>query len=117
MLFRSLVTLLLLVTSTQADERWSALPSDETLRVIRDAQEVYVFPYTTGVHPHRDNRHLRALDQPARDALKRLLGDSRNWFVGFIDSAEAVGVRDVGVLFRRKTDELVLFFDTATISA
>jgi hypothetical protein len=112
-----LVTLFLLVATTWADETWGPLPSDETLRVIRNAREVYVFPYTTSVHPRRDDRHLRALDRLGRDTLKRLLGHQQNWFVGFIDSAEPVGVRDVGALFRTKTDELVLFFDTDTISA
>jgi hypothetical protein len=53
---------------------------------------------------------------PARDTLKRLLGDSRDWFQGFLDIAEPLGVRSVGVLFRSPSGELVLFFDTQTIS-
>ena len=64
----------------------------------------------------RDEKHLRALDPPARDTLNRLLGDRQNWFVGFIDSALPVGVREVGVLFRTRTDELLLFIDSDTIS-
>ena len=113
-----LVSLLVLVVTARADEPWRSLPTDETLRVIKNARDVYVFPYTTSAnaHPRRDEKHLRALDPPARDTLKRLLGDPQNWFVGFIDSALPVGVREVGVLFRTKTDELLLFIDSDTIS-
>jgi hypothetical protein len=84
--------------------------------VIASAEEVYVFPYTSSANPKPDLRHLRALDPPARDTLKRLPGDSRNWFQGFLDIAEPLGVRSIGVLFRTRSDELILFFDTQTIS-
>jgi hypothetical protein len=92
-----------------------ALPSVETLNVIRNAQQVYVFPYTSSEHPKRDDAHMRLLDPSARDTLKRLLGVSRNWFEGFLDVVEPLGVRSVGVLFRSPADELVLFFDSVTI--
>jgi hypothetical protein len=59
---------------------------------------------------------LRPLDAPAGDALKRLLGDPRNWFEGFLDVVEPLGVPSVGVLFRSEGDELVLFLDDKTIS-
>ena len=64
-----------------------------------------------------DPMHLRLLDGSARDALKRLLGDSRNWFDGFMNELQPGGARAVGVLFRTRRDELVLFFDAAAISA
>jgi hypothetical protein len=93
-----------------------SLPSAEILHFIGSAQEVYVFPYTSSEHPKRDEKHLRPLDAPARDALKRLLGDPRNWFEGFLDVVEPLGVPSVGVLFRSEGDELVLFLDDKTIS-
>jgi hypothetical protein len=109
-------SLLVLVGTLCADTEWKALPSAETLQVIGSAQEVYVFPYTSSEHPTVDRRHLRPLDPAARDTLKRLLGDSHNWFKGFIDAGEPLGVRSVGVLFPTTGDELVLFFDPTTIT-
>jgi hypothetical protein len=111
----SAVSVLMLVGTLCADTEWKALPSVDTLHVIRSAQEVYVFPYTSSEHPTVDRKHLRPLDQNGKDTLKRLLGDSRNWFVGFNDAALPLGVRSVGVLFRTGGDELVLFFDLGAI--
>jgi hypothetical protein len=102
-------------THPDAIKSAEALPSDEILRVIGNAKEVYVFPYTSSAIPKQDDKHLRALDLQAQDALKRLLGDSQNWFEGFLDVAEPLGVRSVGALFRNKSEELVLFFDPTTI--
>jgi hypothetical protein len=102
-------------THSDAIKSAESLPSDEILRIIKTAQEVYVFPYTSSAVPKRDDKHLRALDLQAQDTLKRLLGDPQNWFEGFLDVAEPLGVPSVGALFRNKSGELVLFFDPTTI--
>jgi len=62
-----------------------ALPSEDILLAISSAHEAYVFPYTfSGEHPQVDRKHLRPLDAAARDTLKRLLDDRRNWYVGLL---------------------------------
>jgi hypothetical protein len=110
-------SLLLLLVAVRAHADSESLPSAEILHVIGSAQEVYVFPYTSSEHPKLDERHLRRLDAPARDTLKRLLSDPHNWYTGLLTVVEPVGVRSVGALFRSKGDELVLFLDDITISA
>jgi len=83
----------------------------EAFRVIRDADEVYVFPITTPREPRVDEKHLRLLDPAAGEKLQRLLSDERNWLHGFdnriwIDPLPT----DVGLVFRQGKNEVVLFF-------
>jgi hypothetical protein len=93
---------------------WSFGPFDvydpEGLNIIRGADEVFVFPNRTPDEPHRDNKHMRLLSGDARREIVQLLGNERNWFHGF-DDFLMLGrePRNIGLLFRRGKDEVVLF--------
>ena len=97
--------------------------SPDTMRVIRSADAVYVIPvrltekqhraevsgtYTT-VTPHGDYKHARLLAPEASRALRKILGNDRSWFHGG-DSTFGIGPepKNVGYIFRRGKDELVL---------
>lgn len=81
------------------------------LHCIRDAQQVYIFPVTTPADPHRDDKHLRLLKNPARSQLVNLLGPRQNWLVGFNDLMYPdKEPKSVGFVFRNGKDELILFF-------
>jgi hypothetical protein len=116
---RALVMPLLISLATGlAHAQPQSLPSAEIFQFVRRAQEAYVFPYTfSGNHPKCDDKHLRLLDKPATDALKRLLGDPSNWYDGMLTVAEPLGLPSAGVLLRSSGDELVLFFDPSTMTA
>jgi hypothetical protein len=78
---------------------------------IKAADAVFVFPESTPLDPHRDDRHLRLLDPEARRNLVRVLGHEENWLHGF-DNRFRVGGKEpanVGFLFRHGSSELVLF--------
>ena len=97
----------------------------EALRLMRTADAVYVFPvkFTTvassrikGVrylNPHGDRKRSRLLDDRAKRALVRVLGHEKEWFHGH-DSRISVEPEpsNVGFLFRRGRDELILFGST-----
>src|ERR1700719_1393362 len=83
----------------------------EIFRIIKSAPEVYVFPVTTPLKPHRDDKHLRLSEGEARRTLVHLLGNEKSWFHGF-DNTFWVDKRipkNVGFVFRHGKDELVLF--------
>jgi hypothetical protein len=92
----------------------------EALRLIRTADEAYVFPVTftrkdtrsgeTVVIPHRDHSAHRLLGREPRREVTRLLGDEKSWFHG-VDSTISLEhtSRNVGLLFRGRGGELVLF--------
>jgi hypothetical protein len=84
----------------------------EAMRLVKTAEEVYVFPVATPLSPHR-GKQLRLLDAAARKALGHLLGDKTNWLHGF-DNRTRVGDEptNIGFLFRHGSDELVLFFSS-----
>ncbi len=84
----------------------------EVMRAISSADEVFVFPNRTPRQPHRDDRHMRLLSGEARREIVRLLGQERNWFHGHYDGV-VIGrePRNIGFLFRRATDVIVLFFE------
>ena len=63
----------------------------EAMSLIATADEVYVFPLTTPLKPHRDDGHLRLLVGEARQRIMRLLGNEKSWFHGLIDLIE-IGV-------------------------
>ena len=88
----------------------------EALRCIKAAQVVYVFPVTTPLKPHRDDKHMRLLDVQARSQLADLLGSKEDWLVGFNDlmypNKEPT---NVGFVFRNGKDELVLFFEHSDV--
>jgi hypothetical protein len=89
----------------------------EALRLIRSADEVYVFPVTvistsrsTGeVAPRGDYKRVRAIDADARRKLGRLLGSDSSWCHCFDNTA---GIPPeptyVGFIFQKGKDKLVL---------
>ena len=95
----------------------------EVCRLMRNANQVFAFPVILLVErrenqetligpPHRDDKRLRLLGTQAHRELVRLVGYERNWFHG-IDDTIWVGENaptNVGFVFRREKDELVLFF-------
>jgi hypothetical protein len=81
----------------------------EALRLIRSADQVYVFPYPAGAEPRRDDKRLRPVAREARRRLAALLGQRSHWYSGFYNLA-VVPDSGFGLLFRDGADELVLFF-------
>jgi len=85
----------------------------EAMNLIRTADEVYVFPVTTPLKPHRNDRHLRLLDTEARQKLVSLLGEQENWFHGLDDRIRTGDEpTNTGFLFRHGNAELILFFSS-----
>ena len=85
---------------------------------IRSADELYVFPVLTPDEPRRDKKRLRRLDDQARRALASLLSDHRSWYQGGYTMISArPEPRNIGVLFRRGSNELVLFFSSSFTSS
>jgi hypothetical protein len=90
----------------------------EVSQFIRGADELYVFPVLTPDKPHRDNKRLRRLDDQARPALASLLSDHRSWYQGGYTMISArPEPRNIGVLLRRDSSELVLFFSSSFTSS
>jgi hypothetical protein len=88
----------------------------EALRLIRTADQVYVCPVTFTPSSkaaeftlHGNYKYLRLLGADARRKLGRLLGTKSHWFDGF-DNTIMVRPesRNVGFIFRKGRDELVL---------
>jgi hypothetical protein len=97
--------------------RWSAgglvfWARPEAMRLMKTAEEVYVFPVATPLDPHRSKR-LRPLNAAARSSLVQLLGNEQNWLRGF-DNRIGAGDEptNAGFLFRHGSNELVLFFSS-----
>jgi hypothetical protein len=95
------------------DWSWSypSMYDPEVLQLIRTADEVSVFSVTTPLKPHRDDKHMRLLSGDARRQIIRLLGNEKNWChcvfdLVFVEPEPT----NVGLLFRRGRNELMLFF-------
>ena len=88
------------------------------LRAIRSSDEVYVFPVTTPLKPHRDDKRLRLLGRTAHRQILRLLSPRQNWYKGgyhlLVVEPEPT---NMGLLFRRGQNELVLFFSASFTSS
>ena len=83
----------------------------EVQHLIRTADEVYIFPVTTPLKPHRNDKHMRLLVGDARQQIVRLLGNAKNWCQCLFDLVVVESEpTNVGLLFRRDRSELVLFF-------
>jgi hypothetical protein len=98
--------------------RGRGVDDPEVSRFIRGAAELYVFPVLTPDKPRRDNKCLRRLDDQARRALASLLSDHRSWYQGGYTMVSAYpDPRNIGVLLRRGSSELVLFFSSSFTSS
>lgn len=86
-------------------------PPSEAIRFMRDAEQVLIFPNPKPDKPRRDDKRMRLLTGEALRSLIRLVGHQQNWYVGW-DNRFGAGPppKDIGLLFRRGRDELVLFF-------
>jgi hypothetical protein len=98
------------------DHTWAFGPSPamrdpEVLCLINRADEVYIFPVTTPSKPHRNDKRMRLLIGQPRREIVRLLGKEKNWYQG---SYSLIALEpeptNVGFVFRRDKNELVLFF-------
>jgi hypothetical protein len=87
----------------------------DALRVIRAAEQVYIFPIKNSWKPYRDNKQMRLLDQEARKQLVRLLGQQSDWWAGGYSGVLVIPTRDIGFVFRHGRDEVVLFFADDTL--
>jgi hypothetical protein len=115
-----LAVLLVLAASIRAEgpaDNAEGLPSKDQLRVMTQANAVYVFPHRSLAPTVRDDKHLRLLDAEARAKLMSILGDKRNWYYGLMTIAEVPDVPSIGILFRSGGDEFTLFFNEITIEA
>jgi hypothetical protein len=87
----------------------------EVLRLIRAAEDVYIFPVPNPLKPHRDDKHLRLLDAQARRKLCDLLGNEGSWWHGMYNLAVVNdGSPGIGLLFRRGRNEVLLFTSSFT---
>lgn len=95
----------------------------EVLRVIRNADQIFVFPSNSS-KPHRDDQHMRLLESKAQTELKRLLGHRNGWFQGHYsiilvkpvgdatdaEKADTDESGDIGFVFKKGQEEVILFF-------
>ncbi len=83
----------------------------EVLDLINTAERVYASPVTTALAPRLEERRMRLLVGQARREIVALLGRKRTWYVGHYTIVHGdVPPRSLGLVFRRGTNELVLFF-------
>ena len=83
--------------------------SDEVVvDFMRHAQAVYVFSAAAGCAKRPNERDLRLLEAEARQGLVGTLCNSDNW--NWVTGGASCEMRDVGVLFRKDKDELILCF-------
>ena len=85
------------------------------LRLIRAADHVYIFPIKNSWKPHRDDKHMRMLDQKARKELVHLLGHQSDWWAGGYSLVDVEPTPEIGFVFQHGRDELVLFFSGTTV--
>jgi hypothetical protein len=71
---------------------------------------VYIFPFKPHSELRVDTSRLRVLSRDARESLVRIIGDSAHWEHGFLTYVVPEDLPpDIGILFRRGSDELALF--------
>ena len=115
-----LAVLLFVAASIRAEgpaDSAEGVPSKDELRVMTQANAVYVFPHRSMAPAVRDDKHLRLLDAEARAKLMSILGEKRNWYDGLMTIVEVPDVPSIGILFRSGSDEFTLFFNEMTIEA
>jgi hypothetical protein len=113
----SLLTFCGTMMGTQPPDRQYTIANDPpVLALIRTADEVYVFPVPTPRKPRLDKKHLRLLDTEGMRKIVRLLGNQRNWWWGGWSLVLPDNpARDIGLLFRRDGNELVLVCDGSLV--
>lgn len=99
------------------DAYGQGLPEDlAALDFIKSAPQIFVFPVTDPLIPHRDDEHMRLIGTEAHSRLVALLGSKDHWFQGFNDLMypdKESG--NVGFVFRNGSDELTLFFEHSDV--
>jgi hypothetical protein len=97
------------------DWSWAGpyMSDPEVSELIRKADDLYIFPLLTPRKPHRDSKRMRLLGGDARREIIRLLSSEQNWCQCTYNIV-TIGPepRNIGLLFRRGADELVLFFES-----
>jgi hypothetical protein len=112
----SLAVSALMIASTLAVEDVPQLPTPEMLTFMGNAESVYVFAVRSPTAPKRDDKHMRPLGKDPRDKLRSILGNPGSWYHGMLAIAEPVDQpTNIGLLFRKGRDELVLFFSSDTV--
>jgi hypothetical protein len=102
--------------ASESPDEVVAVEFSGALPFMHRAERVYVFPVTTLMEPHRDDKHLRLLGREAADSIVQLLGREQNWYNGLYTIMEGADQpTNVGFLFRSGKDELVLFFSEMTV--
>jgi hypothetical protein len=101
------------VTRIRWECRCKGVDDPDVLTVIRGADQAFVFPVSTPDKPRRDKRHQRLLDPAARRKVVQILGNRFSWWQGgysLIQTREEPP--NIGLVFRKGKDEVVLFFES-----
>jgi hypothetical protein len=112
---------LLAVRGDPKDLRWFAgdccgiQDPPDALRIIQAAEQVYIFPIKNSWKPYRDNKHMRLLDQKARKELVHFLSHRSDWWEGAYHLVDVEPKREIGFVFERGRNEVVLFFSGDTV--
>jgi hypothetical protein len=84
--------------------------SPEVLQFVRDAQSVYIFPFKPHSELRVDTSRLRLLSRDASESLVGIIADPAHWEQGLLTYVVPEDLPpDIGILFRRGSDELALF--------
>jgi hypothetical protein len=78
------------------------------VQCMKQAEAVYVFSVQLDSSELPNEKHLRWLEPEAREALLRTLCNPDNW--NFVAGGFPCEDRDVGVLFEKGKDKLILLF-------
>jgi hypothetical protein len=100
-----------MVTRMRWECRCKGADDPDVLAVIRAADQVFVFPLSTPDKPRRDKAHQRLLDPAARRKVGQILGNRLSWWQGGYSLIRTrVEPPNIGLVFRKGRDEVVLFF-------
>jgi hypothetical protein len=99
------------ITQRGPDKSAELSPFDQpVVDFIKRARTVYVFPVKTESATRPNDKDLRLVNAEARQALLGVLCNPANWHHGLMTVGIVYGPGDVGFVFRKDKDELILFF-------
>lgn len=83
------------------------------LRLIKNAEKVYIFSIVTPLKPSLGHKHHRLLSKKARQSLSKVLGYKNNWYEGMYLIPTSVALsKSVGISFVQDKNKLMLLFVT-----
>ena len=100
-----------MVTRMRWECRCKGADDPDVLTVIRGADQAFVFPVSTPDKPRRDKARQRLLDPAARRKVGQILGNRLSWWQGGYSLIQTrAEPPNIGLVFRKGKDEVVLFF-------